>query len=229
MLRRFQRADKGVAEVAKAVAEKGLQSSHSRKSSSPGLEDLGRHGPIEGELAVGKLRGSNTESLAFECRGQSPADAEIIATLLERLVVELLNSVARSVRSRLVAEQIIDVDKADPGIGLQEGAPAGKGSREGNEVGSGEAAPDPIEAGGQRKFAQVLPLELGIRGARPGGRQQFGITVDDGDYRSAGGEFGGDITRAAAQIENPLAACDRTPGEGMRPVAPGKLAAVLFD
>jgi hypothetical protein len=72
-------------------------------------------------------------------------------------------------------------------------------------------------------------LEVGTRGTNSGGRKQLRVMVDTRNRDSAGGEFGGDVTRAAAEIKNLLAARDGTQREGPGPVAPGKLAVVLFD
>jgi hypothetical protein len=53
--------------------------------------------------------------------------------------------------------------------------------------------------------------------------------VDARDRDSAGGELGGEVARAAAEIENLLTAHDGAQCEGLRSVANGKLAVVLFN
>jgi hypothetical protein len=229
MLGRSQRADEAFAEVSETIAEKTLQSPHSRNSCSPGREHLRRGGAIESKLAVRKFGGGDVKPLAFERPRQPPTDSKIIATFLERLEVEALYRIACLVRSRLVPEQIVDVDETNPGPGFQECAPAGQDGGEIDEVGACEAAPNTIETSGQRELAQVLPLEVEFGGARSGSRKEVGVLVDAGNRDSARSQLGSEVTGTAAKIKHPLTACDGAEGEGTAPLAPGKLAPVLFD
>lgn len=52
--------------------------------------------------------------------------------------------------------------------------------------------------------------------------------VDARNCGSAGSQHRGEVARAAAEVEDPPATRDGAQGEGPAPVAPGKLAALLF-